>query len=141
MSDMCVLCVYLHLWDVPLCVCLYVCGGGRTLSPLLPPVCLLGDHRDSCYGRVPVLPSAQEGCVLGAHLRGHVPDGAGPHHGCEWCCGVGGQLVDKAGADTCSAVCGQANTPQATCFFLCGRKLVHPRPSFSRSSLAYDPEF
>ena len=105
---MCVLCVYLDLWDVHLCVYLYVSGGGRTLTPFLPPVCLLGDHRDSCYGRVPVLPSAQEGCVLGAHLRGHVPDGAGPHHRCEWCCGVGRQLVGKAGADTRSSVCGQA---------------------------------
>ena len=33
------------------------------------------------------------------------------------------------------------NMPQATCFFLCGRKLVDPRASFSRGSLAYDPEF
>ena len=33
------------------------------------------------------------------------------------------------------------NTPQATCLFLSERKLVQPRPSFSRGSLAYDPEF
>lgn len=55
---------------------------GVPVDQVAKAVCLPGDHRDSCDGRVPILPAAQEGCVLGAHLRGHVPDGAGPHHRC-----------------------------------------------------------
>ncbi|XP_057168380.1 sodium-dependent proline transporter isoform X1 [Ursus arctos] len=53
---------------------------GVPVDQVAKAVCLPGDHCDSCDRRVPILPAAQEGCVLGAHLRGHVPDGAGPHH-------------------------------------------------------------